>query len=155
MSNLPFLIMDYFGPMLFNIYEYVNNVKQHLACLFLLYVDKTFLVLLLLKLNVLYCNNVLVRLFGELKVNSTKCSVLFTTISFNDIVLQRFFQVRDLCIIIYSQLFISCHIVKFCEDALKMFGFASRNTKGFVNIDTLLILYHCFVRSKLEYCSLV
>lgn len=36
-----------------------------------------------------------------------------------------------------------------------MLGFIKRNTSGFVNLDALLSLYHCFIRSKLEFCPLV
>ena len=36
-----------------------------------------------------------------------------------------------------------------------MLGFIIRNTVGFTNVDSLLVLYYSFIRSKLEYSSVV
>ena len=36
-----------------------------------------------------------------------------------------------------------------------MYGFTVSHSRGFSNLDTLKLLYNCYVRSKLEYASLV
>lgn len=156
------------GPLLFNIY--INSVKEQLSCPFLLYADD-------LKIfNVINSESDCVALqksidsfvqwcsHNRLTVNITKCCVLtcsrkisnFTfDYNINGIILEKRSRVRDLGVVIDSQLSFSPHIEKICEDALKMLGFVKRNTRGFVNIDTLLSLYYCYIRNKLEYCSLV
>lgn len=47
------------------------------------------------------------------------------------------------------------HIESIVAGAVKIIGFVTRNCKGFKNIDTLRTLYVTFIRSRLEYASVV
>lgn len=97
---------SHLGPIL--LYIYINDVKLHLACLFLLNVND--LVVLILKLTILYRKNVLIRLLSggilincRLTVKYVRSEVLFMTIRLKILAQHRFFQVQDLCTSIDSQ----------------------------------------------------
>lgn len=53
------------------------------------------------------------------------------------------------------ELSFSQHITAKIEQAMKSYGFIVRNCKTFTDARALLILYFSFVRSKLEYASIV
>lgn len=69
--------------------------------------------------------------------------------------LQEVSTVRDLGIHIDSKLRFSEHIDKIISEANRSLGFILRSTKGFRKPSTVIKLYDCLVRSKLEYGSTV
>lgn len=69
--------------------------------------------------------------------------------------LARSDSVKDLGIQFNSKLNFSEHINDISVKAIRMLGFIVRNCKNFTNIRALKALYYSYVRSKLEYGSLV
>lgn len=69
--------------------------------------------------------------------------------------LERPATFRDLGIVFDPKLTFSSHIQTIAGEALRTLGFIIRNSRDFVSVNTLKILYCSFVRSKLEYASLV
>ena len=68
-------------------------------------------------------------------------------------VLQNVCAISDLGILFDSSLTFNSHLDNVCKESLKMLGFIFRNTKDFLNIDTIKLLYVSLVRSKLEYLT--
>jgi hypothetical protein len=64
-------------------------------------------------------------------------------------------QFKDLGVIIDSKLTFVPHIQYICAHATKMLGFIIRNTNSFKSTDSLITLFNSYIRSKLEYCSIV
>lgn len=69
--------------------------------------------------------------------------------------LDRDNTIKDLGVIFDTQLTFIQHINKKTAEALKMLGFIIRNCLSFTNTEALKILYASYVRSKLEYGSLI
>lgn len=101
---------------------------------------------------------------NKLALNIQKCSVITfvrreTFISYNynieEIPLRRTSEINDLGILFDSELTFSRHISKVTNDAFRMLGFVIRNSKHFKNEQTFKTLYFSFIRSKLEYCSVI
>lgn len=69
--------------------------------------------------------------------------------------LSRNNSIKDLGVIFDKQLSFGDHIACKVSEAMRSFGFIVRNCKNFNNIDALKTLYYCYVRSKLEYSSLI
>ena len=63
--------------------------------------------------------------------------------------------IKDLGVTFDSKLSFDVHINNIVNSAFKMLGFLKRNSRDFKNEKTLITLYKSFVRSKLEYCSLI
>ena len=61
-------------------------------------------------------------------------------------------HIRDLGIIIDSQLRFIHHVNKMLNSAYQSLGFVLRCSREFKRVETILQLYYCYVRSKLEYC---
>lgn len=71
--------------------------------------------------------------------------------------LQRRDGIRDLGVDIQSNLKFNDHYRHIVnkERKLKKLGFVIRNSRNFVNCDTLILLYNALVRSQLEYASVI
>jgi hypothetical protein len=72
--------------------------------------------------------------------------------SINGTTLPRSNSVRDLGVVFDSKLSFTYHIASIVNFSL---GFVLRNTREFSNVDTLKLLYFTYVRSRLEYASIV
>lgn len=101
---------------------------------------------------------------NKLPLNVAKCNVMSFTrnlscVTFDydidGIKLERPATFRDLGIVFDPKLTFSSHIQTIAGEALRTLGFIIRNSRDFVSVNTLKILYCSFVRSKLEYASLV
>ncbi|CAH2104164.1 unnamed protein product [Euphydryas editha] len=69
--------------------------------------------------------------------------------------LQEVKEIRDLGVIMDTQLKFKVHMDTIVKQAARMLGFLKRNTKGFVSAQTKIMLYNSLVRSKLEFASVV
>lgn len=101
---------------------------------------------------------------NRLHLNASKCKVVTFTrkhstidnvYSIDGMLLSRSNSTKDLGVIFDSQLTFIDHINLKVKEATKMLGFIIRNCKSFTNIRALKILYFSYVRSKLEYASLI
>lgn len=99
-----------------------------------------------------------------LSFNIQKCKHLsfcrnFSRIDFNynicGIPLVNVNTFKDLGVIFDVKLSFIAHINAICEKACKMLGFVIRNSRDFRNIDAIKSLYFAYVRSVLEYGSVV
>lgn len=99
-----------------------------------------------------------------LQMNPNKCRVVsFTrklipvtyTYIFSGVDLGRATSVTDLGVTFDSRLSFSDHIINSTKAALRTLGFIVRTTKPFFYTESILPLYYSFVRSKLEYASVV
>lgn len=70
-------------------------------------------------------------------------------------VMGRVHQVNDLGVVLDKRLLFTHNIHYVYECATRIMGFIYRNTTNITNIDTLLSLNYTYVRSKLEYCSVI
>lgn len=100
---------------------------------------------------------------NKLPLNPLKCNVMSYTLKsdtikfdygLNNIILQRPDVINDLGVSFDSKLTFSQHIINLTNSALKSYGFIARNSRDFLDCNTLKILYYAYVRSKLEYASL-
>ena len=73
----------------------------------------------------------------------------------NNNVLVRNNTMRDLGVIFDTQLTFRNHILNISNRAFQLYGFIVRNCKYFVNINCIKTLYFTYVRSILEYGSVV
>ncbi|XP_062541865.1 uncharacterized protein LOC134209859 [Armigeres subalbatus] len=101
---------------------------------------------------------------NRMVVNPTKCSVIsFTRVhqpiiynyELNGIVIQRVNCIKDLGVILDTQLTFKHHVSYVIEKASRTLGFIFRVAKGFTDVYCLKSLYCSLVRSTLEYCSAV
>ena len=99
---------------------------------------------------------------NRLKFNINKCKVVtFRKITnwhnFNYCILgehlSRTDKIRDLGVVFMEKLNFNEHIINMVNSAYKTLGFVLRNSRNFNNINTFLVLFNSFVRSKLEYGS--
>jgi len=58
-------------------------------------------------------------------------------------------------ILFNNKLSFNAHVEKVCNEAYKLLGFVIRNTREFRNFNALIIVFNTFVRSKLEYASII
>ena len=100
----------------------------------------------------------------KLKLNVGKCNVITFSnkkklITYNysiaDSPLVRVHSIKDLGILLSSQMSFSTHIDSIVRKAFRMMGFIKRTCANFSNISTLRSLYVTHVRSHLEYCSVI
>ena len=154
------------GPLLFNLF--INNILDGVGARGLLYADdmKVFSRIrtigdcqaLQASLDNIFewCRN------NNLPLNPDKCRVVSYTlksdlISFDynigNTVLGRESNFHDLGIIFDNKLSFAQHISEITQSASRALGFVIRNSRDFINVDTLKLLYFAFVRSKLEYGS--
>lgn len=62
---------------------------------------------------------------------------------------------RDLGVVFDSKMSFGTHIQAITNESLKMYGYIARSSRHFTDTETLKMLYVAYVRSKLEYASLV
>lgn len=161
---------SHLGPLLFNLFiNDIYSVIRHSN--FILYADdmkiyKTIVnvsdcLLLQTDLNnlVTFCES------NCLNLNIKKCCVISFTrkkknnISYNYYIsnesLNRVAEVRDLGVILDSKLSFNNHIEHITSKAYRMLGFILRISKDFKRCSTMTLLFNCFVRSILEYASVI
>lgn len=73
----------------------------------------------------------------------------------NGQLLNKVEYVEDLGVLFDEKISFNLHIQKISNEALKLLGFIYRNTKHFNSTRALDCLYNSYVRSKLEYASVV
>lgn len=156
------------GPLLFTIF--INDICQTINCRLLLYADDC-------KLfrrvdNLLDCKLIqndlheIQRWCDEncLPLNINKCKCMSFTrkkelIEFHyeidNILLEKCVTFKDLGVTFDSKLSFVYHVSMVTAAAYKNLGFIIRNTKFFSDINSLKLLFNAFVRSKLEYASIV
>ena len=98
-----------------------------------------------LPLNVSKCN---VMSFGREKMYMFNYNV-------DNVSSQRPNFIKDLGVYFDPKLSFNKHIDMTIASAFRSLGFVIRNCKGFKNLSTLRLLYVTFVRSRLEYASIV
>lgn len=158
------------GPLLFNIFinDITHSFDGHVHSL--LYADDLKLYSRVRSLDdciclqrnlervALWCRN------NRLYLNSDKCYVLsyglsqqqiLFNYSIDDSVLARPEKICDLGVVFDPKLSFSEHINTTVAKAFKMLGFIVRNCRHFVRNDTLVLLYNTYVRSHLEYASVI
>lgn len=156
------------GPLLFNIY--VNDIVDELDVDCLMYADdlKIYsriqsiydcerLQQNLLKIHSWSLNNDL--LLNVQKCNTVSYTTKKTTITNNyyidGVILSRQSTFKDLGVIFDTKLSFVSHIETLVADCHKTLGFIVRNSREFANLNTIKLLYLSFIRSKLEYASLI
>ncbi|XP_063914268.1 ankyrin-1-like [Zophobas morio] len=156
------------GPLLFDVY--INDVIKNISSQVLIYADD--LKIFRHIINVEDCqilqedihtfenwskSNTLPINFGKcfiMSLTNKSCKLSFNyTINLN--ILSRVDSFRDLGIMFDSKLTFSLHISNIIAEAFKSLGFIIRSSSSFNNIITFNTLYCAFVRSKLEYASIV
>lgn len=156
------------GPLLFLLF--INDICYNLKCNCLLFADDLKIysaiqdiddcVKLQSDLNIImdWC------ITNRLHLNTTKCKtvtysrkhqpVVFTY-SIDNISLDRCETVQDLGITFDTSLKFDVHIFKIVAKANRFFGFIVRNCKLITNISAITTLYMTYVRSQLDYASIV
>jgi hypothetical protein len=84
-----------------------------------------------------------------------KTEPLLFNYSINGTTLPRSNSVRDLGVVFDSRLSFTYHIASIVNSSFKSLGFVLRNSREFSDVDTLKLLYFTYVRSRLEYASIV
>lgn len=101
---------------------------------------------------------------NDMLLNLTKCQHIKFTRKINKIPssysiadenLNEVDNIRDLGVVLDTKLTFTLHIESIIKKASSMLGFIIRNGKVFRNPKTKILLYNNFVRSVLEYCSVV
>lgn len=101
---------------------------------------------------------------NKLNLNISKCKVVTFTKKHSGIqflydidgnILERTNSIKDLGIKFNSKLNFSEHMNDISVKAMRMLGFIVRNCRTFTNIQAFKILYFSYIRSKLEYGSLI
>lgn len=101
---------------------------------------------------------------NKLLLNVSKCSIVTFTrrvqpimydYSINGEMLKRCDSVCDLGVVLDSKLSFRDHISKIGGECFKLLGFIIRNAGDFTSCDTLKLLFNSFVRSRLEYSSVI
>jgi Reverse transcriptase (RNA-dependent DNA polymerase). len=156
------------GPLLFTLF--INDITSQLNVRYLLYADdiKIFSQIdnvfdaINLQRNLDFINSWCIA--NRLPLNSTKCNVMTFSrrcdqiqyeYSLNGFALQRPDLVKDLGVYFDPKLSFVKHIEIVVMNAYKSLGFIVRNMCNFMKIDTFCLLFNTFVRSKLEYASVV
>lgn len=100
----------------------------------------------------------------NLKLNAKKCKIMSycktrNPILFNyhlhNYVLERPLYFKDLGIIFDPEMTFVNHITDLVKSASKTLGFIYRNCRLFHDVETMIILFNSYVRSKLEYGSII
>lgn len=156
------------GPLLFNIF--INDVVEVINLSCLLFADdmKIYSVINSMEdaFKLQQCVDSIVKWCTEnnLLLNHSKCNVVSYTkkkelLSFdyniNGAVISRVDSVRDLGIIFDEKLSFVPYVQSVINSAIKSLGFVLRNGREFCDVETLKLLYITYVRSRLEYSSVV
>lgn len=101
---------------------------------------------------------------NKLPLNLLKCKVLTLTRSkcplkfeytINNQILTRVTEYFDLVVLFDERLSFTPHVRYVVAQANRSLGFVMRNCRAFTNVDALKTLYFAYVRSKLEYASII
>lgn len=156
------------GPLLFLLF--INDLCNNISCEKLLYADDLKLFAKIdsdtdcrfLQEQICHLENWCVN--NKLHLNVAKCKIMSYSrkiqpamfdYRLNDVILTRVYSTKDLGIIFDTKITFAEHITTVTKSAYSRLGFIIRNTRCFSDIKTLNTLYFSFVRSKLEYGSLV
>lgn len=157
------------GPLLFNVV--INDLIEVIKyCIVFLFADD--LKLCLSVKNITDCEkiqadiNALIRwcIKNKLKLNVGKCFFMNFTLKKNVIEycftignenLPQKSECKDLGIILDTKLTYESHIRGTVNSALRMLGFIKRVCRNFSSLKTAFLLFNAFVRSRLEFGSLV
>lgn len=158
------------GPLLFNIF--INDIADHLGnnvqCL--LYADDLKLYSRITSIDdCLHLQHNIDTIFqwcelNRLDLNPNKCFVMSyglmqQTLQYDYVidgsVLTRPHTIRDLGVVYDSKLAFVEHVNHTVTNAYKVLGFIIRNCRDFTRRETLVLLYNSYVRSRLEYASVV
>lgn len=155
------------GPLLFNLF--IDDVSCRLSARHLLYADDMKLFQCISTISDCLCLQRNLDILSEwsrdnlLTLNISKCSVLsFYRIknpiifdyTINGQLLRRCGNVVDLGVTFDSQLSFAPHMETLINKCYKCMGFIMRNGRDFSQ-ETLLRLFNAFVRSRLEYASVI
>lgn len=156
------------GPLLFLIY--INDLSLSLSSTHLLFADD---LKIYSKINGSDdCSSLQTTLdsvnewceSNYLKLNIAKCKVMsfynnqkpvLFSYTINNATLERCTNFKDLGVTFDSRLSFSGHISTIVSSASKVLGYCIRNWGSFTDINTLRLIYVSFVRSKLEYASVI
>ena len=103
-------------------------------------------------------------LHNNLSLNIEKCNVLtfclkhcpiYFNYNIQNSTLSRVTQFRDLGVVFDGKMSFAAHIDATVNGAMRALGFIIRNSKHFDDLETVKLLYFAFVRSKLEYASVI
>ncbi|KAG6460079.1 hypothetical protein O3G_MSEX011756 [Manduca sexta] len=101
---------------------------------------------------------------NKLYFNVGKCSVISFTrartpmhyeYKVGEEPMQRVSQVRDLGVLVSTELSFREHIRNICKKAYRNLGLVLRQSQGFTNITTIKVLYDALVRSHLEHSAVI
>ena len=87
-------------------------------------------------------------LLSNSPINVFLSLILFTPIP-------RVFDIKDLGVTFTSSFLFNKHINIVTAKSFRLLGFIKRSLKAFKDPDVLFSLYNSYIRSKLEYCSLI
>lgn len=158
------------GPLFFNMY--INDIGDNLSIPYLLYADDLKLYSIINNISdCVLLQNELEKIYqwclkNKLHVNVSKCNVLSFSLkqeenmleyeySLNKSLLPRSDTFRDLGVIFDRKLSFTSHIQHLSSISYKTLGFVIRNTDVFRDTSTSILLYNAYVRSKMEYGSLI
>lgn len=156
------------GPLLFNIF--INDIIDEIDLPCLLYADDLKIFTIIDNIDDCFqlqaCLNKINNwcIVNKLLLNANKCNVLSFSLksspiifdyNLDNVIIQRPLTFRDLGVTFDNKLSFINHIDTIVSEAFKNLGFIVRTSREFTNTDTLKILYQSFVRSKLEYASLI
>lgn len=157
------------GPLLYAIYLYdVGKCLYHAR--FLMYADDTKVYMRVT--NEADCMNLqsdldrLVKYYADnrITVNLSKCSIVSFTrkknpiqhdYTLNNDKVIRANSIRDLGVLIDAKLTFANHFDAVVNKAYKKLGFILRVSQSFSDVGCLKVLYFSYVRSILEYCSVI
>jgi ribonuclease P/MRP protein subunit RPP40 len=134
------------GPLFFNIF--INDLVDDLDVPHLLFIEE---ISRRCKLN----NLVLNHLKCSIVSFTRKTKPLLFDYKINGSILTRCESIRDLGVIFDSKLSFGEHIRTIAGTAFRALGFVLRAGRKFSDVTTLKLLYITYVRSRLEYASLV
>lgn len=158
------------APLLFILF--INDLPSIILCKSLLFADDLKILAKIKSLNdALRLQDSLNKLAkwckdNHLSLNEAKCSVitftrkvrdniLYFNYKLNGITLNRVAAIKDLGVIFDEKFNFNQHCNNIVTRSLKMLGFIFRALNKFKNQDSFIILYNAYVRSILEYCSLI
>ena len=156
------------GPLFFCLF--INDLNDVIGCQKLFFADDLKIFSSIISIDdcidlqvaldnvVHWCNT------NRLNLNISKCKVVTYTrksyaITYNyQVDLQALVRVdalKDLGVHFDSKLSFSGHVEQIVSSSTRMLGFIIRLSQDFQDKDVLITLFSAYVRSKLEYCSLV
>ncbi|GJQ76743.1 hypothetical protein Trydic_g15586 [Trypoxylus dichotomus] len=156
------------GPLLFNFY--INDLLSLFTCHVLAYADDVKIfntVGSIFDCKHLQDNLLRINTWSKvnyLPLNINKCTVvsynnthttLYYNYQINDAAIPRNIKTLDLGVLFDNRLSFTEHISSMCSSASKTLGFVMRSCRHFSDLGVMKRLYYAYVRSKLEYASIV